>query len=67
MACERKATIAIEIKLPCHRTLCYDKDMNCKGLEENLGLLEERREEAEVRVASHKRKVERYFDKMVKH
>ena len=61
-----EAIIPIELKLPSARVVAFDEHQNSQGLKANLDLLEERREVAQVRMASYRQKVARYYNSWVK-
>nr|GEW84790.1 reverse transcriptase domain-containing protein [Tanacetum cinerariifolium] len=58
---ETEEVIPAEIGMPTLRTVEVDPVQNNKALEMNLGLLEERREEAAIREAKSKTKMEKYY------
>nr|GEZ13974.1 reverse transcriptase domain-containing protein [Tanacetum cinerariifolium] len=57
-----EAVILVEIGMPTLRTAEVDLVQNNKALEINLDLLEERREEATIREAKSKTKMENYYN-----
>ncbi|GJR58269.1 hypothetical protein Tco_1500431 [Tanacetum coccineum] len=59
------AVIPAEIDLPTLRTAEVDMVQNNKALEINLDLLEERREQAAIREAKSKAKMEKYYNSKV--
>ncbi|GKC79306.1 hypothetical protein Tco_1130080 [Tanacetum coccineum] len=59
---ETKAVIPAEIGMPTIRTRRVDLVQNNEALEINLDLLEERREEAAIREAKSKAKMEKYYN-----
>ncbi|GKB55248.1 reverse transcriptase domain-containing protein [Tanacetum coccineum] len=59
---ETKAVIPAEIGMPTLRTTEVDLVQNNEALEINLDLLEERREEAAIREAKSKAKMEKYYN-----
>ncbi|GJX84005.1 reverse transcriptase domain-containing protein [Tanacetum coccineum] len=61
-----KAVIPAEIGLPTLRTAEVDLVQNNEALEINLDLLEERREQAAIREAKSKAKMERYYNSKVR-
>ncbi|GJV38543.1 reverse transcriptase domain-containing protein [Tanacetum coccineum] len=61
-----KAVIPAEIGMPTIRTAEVDLVQNNKALEINLGLLEERREEAAICEAKSKAKIEKYYNAKVR-
>ncbi|GJW24393.1 hypothetical protein Tco_0038204, partial [Tanacetum coccineum] len=60
-----KAVILAEIGMPTLRTAKMDLVQNNKALEINLDLLEERREQAAIREAKSKAKMEKYYNSKV--
>ncbi|GJZ12577.1 reverse transcriptase domain-containing protein [Tanacetum coccineum] len=60
-----KAVIPAEIGMPTLRTAEVDLVQNDEALEINLDLLEERREQAAIREAKSKAKIERYYNSKV--
>nr|GEZ04816.1 reverse transcriptase domain-containing protein [Tanacetum cinerariifolium] len=62
----RKAVILAEIGMPTRRTSEVDLVGNNEALEINLDLLEERREEASIRKAKCKAKMEKYYNSKVR-
>nr|GEX56955.1 reverse transcriptase domain-containing protein [Tanacetum cinerariifolium] len=61
-----EAAIPTEIGMPMLRTTKVDLVGNNKALEINLDLLEERREEAVIREAKSKAKIEKYYNSKVR-
>ncbi|GJV73945.1 reverse transcriptase domain-containing protein [Tanacetum coccineum] len=61
-----EAVIPAEIGMPTLRTVEVDLMQNNKALEINLDLLEERREEAAIREAKSKAKMEKYYNSKVR-
>ncbi|GJU36214.1 reverse transcriptase domain-containing protein [Tanacetum coccineum] len=61
-----EAVIPAEISMPTLRTAEVDLVQNNKALEINLDLLEERREQAAIREAKSKAKMERYYNSKVR-
>ncbi|GJR43550.1 reverse transcriptase domain-containing protein [Tanacetum coccineum] len=61
-----KAIIPVEIGMPTLRTAEVDLVQSNKALEINLDLLEERREQAAIREAKSKAKMERYYNSKVR-
>ncbi|GJR85833.1 hypothetical protein Tco_0209844 [Tanacetum coccineum] len=59
---ETEAVIPAEISMPTLRTAKVDLVQNNEALEINLDLLEERREEAAIREAKSKAKMEKYYN-----
>nr|GEZ10900.1 reverse transcriptase domain-containing protein [Tanacetum cinerariifolium] len=60
------AVIPVEIGMPTLRIAEVDLVQNDEALEINLGLLEERREQAAVREAKSKAKMEKYYNSKVR-
>ncbi|GJT78815.1 reverse transcriptase domain-containing protein [Tanacetum coccineum] len=65
LTCGTKAVIPSEIRMPTLRTVEVDLVHNNEALEINLDLLEERREEAAIREAKSKAKIEKYYNAKV--
>ncbi|GJX82374.1 hypothetical protein Tco_0331855 [Tanacetum coccineum] len=63
---ETEAVIPTEIGMPTLRTAEVDLVQNDEALEINLDLLEERREQATIREAKSKAKMERYYNSKVR-
>ncbi|GJT50911.1 DNA-directed DNA polymerase [Tanacetum coccineum] len=61
-----EAVIAAEISMPTLRTAEVDPTQNNKALEINLDMLEERREQAAIREANSKAKMEKYYNSKVR-
>ncbi|GKC04161.1 hypothetical protein Tco_0995771 [Tanacetum coccineum] len=61
-----EAVIPAEIGMPTLRTTEVDLEQNNEALEFNLDLLEERREEAAIREAKSKSKIEKYYNSKVR-
>nr|GEX38284.1 reverse transcriptase domain-containing protein [Tanacetum cinerariifolium] len=61
-----EAVISVEIGMPTLRTMKVDMVQNDKALEINLDLLEERREQAAIREAKSKAKIEKYYNSRVR-
>ncbi|GJS00377.1 hypothetical protein Tco_0316885 [Tanacetum coccineum] len=61
-----EAVIPAEIGMPTIRTAKVDLVQNNEALEINLDLLEERREEAAIRKAKSKAKMEKYYNAKVR-
>nr|GEV47077.1 reverse transcriptase domain-containing protein [Tanacetum cinerariifolium] len=59
---ETEAVIPTEIGMPTMRTAKVDMVQNDKALEINLDLLEERKEQAAIREAKSKEKIEKYYN-----
>ncbi|GKF84801.1 hypothetical protein Tco_0249699, partial [Tanacetum coccineum] len=62
---ETEAVIPAEIGMPTLRTAELDLVQNNEALEINLDLLEEKREEAVIREAKSKAKMEKYYNSKV--
>ncbi|GJU03801.1 hypothetical protein Tco_1114139 [Tanacetum coccineum] len=62
---ETEAVIPVEIGMPTMRTAEVDMVQNDEALEINLDLLEERREQAAIREAKSKAKMEKYYNSKV--
>ena len=58
--------LPVEIKISTVRTQNYNQDSNHTQLEETLDLIEERREEAQLRNAAYQQRATRYFNKRVR-
>lgn len=61
-----EAVIPAEIGIPTHRTMMVRTETNEEEMRLNLDLLQERREEAAIREAKYKAKVERYYNRRVR-
>ncbi|GJW38900.1 hypothetical protein Tco_0064745 [Tanacetum coccineum] len=61
-----EAVIPAEIGMPILRTMEVDVVQNDEALEINLDLLEERREQAAIRDAKSKAKMEKYYNSKVR-
>ncbi|XP_071687863.1 uncharacterized protein [Rutidosis leptorrhynchoides] len=61
------AVIPAEICVPTQRVLAFDVEKNSSVLRENLNLLEERRIMAAIRQADAKQRMEKYYNKWVRH
>ena len=61
-----EAMLPVEIDPPSHRRTMYNQEENHQLLAESLDFLEERREEASLKVAAHQQKVARYFNSRVR-
>ncbi|GJR81873.1 reverse transcriptase domain-containing protein [Tanacetum coccineum] len=61
-----KAVIPAEIGMPTYRTINFNKAQNEEEMRLNLDLTQERREEAAIREAKYKKKVEQYYNKRVR-
>lgn len=58
--------IPIKVGMSSHRTRHFSEGRNLRALEENLDLLEVKRNDVETKEATNKRKTEEYFNKRVK-
>ena len=58
-----EAVIPAEIGMPTHRTMMVREGMNDEEIRLNLDLLQERREEAAIREAKYKMKIEKYYNR----
>lgn len=56
----------MEIGIASHRTANFGPKNNERGLRNNLDLLEEKRDEAALRVAAYKQKMAKYYNSRVK-
>ncbi|KAK3009335.1 hypothetical protein RJ639_014476 [Escallonia herrerae] len=61
-----EALIPVEIGLPSLRLLTYDLNMNDEALRCNLDLLDEQRDQAQLRLAAYQRRVARYHDRRIR-
>ena len=61
-----EAVIPTEIGLRSHRTANYNPESNEEAMRVELDLLEERREETQIRAAAYKHRIAQYFNKRVK-
>ncbi|KAK3025696.1 hypothetical protein RJ639_041701 [Escallonia herrerae] len=61
------ALIPVEIGLPSLRLINHDPIQNEEDLRANLDLLDERREQAAVRLAAYKHRVSKFYDQRVRH
>lgn len=57
-----EAVIPIKIRVASYRAVNFDISHNDKGLRGNLDLLEEKRDEAALRVAAYKQKMTKYYN-----
>jgi len=65
LAFKTKVVVPVEIRMTTHRTANFDSKKN-EGLRNNLGLLEEKRDEATLRVAIYTQKMAKYYNSWVK-
>ncbi|KAK2998279.1 hypothetical protein RJ639_022952 [Escallonia herrerae] len=61
-----EALIPVEIGLPSLRLLTYDPNMNDEALRCNLDLLDEQRDQAQLRLAAYQQCVARYHDRRIR-
>lgn len=61
-----EAVILVEIGMPSFRTEHYDPTKNEGELRLNLDLLEEKREQAQLRLATYQQRIARYYNRRVK-
>ena len=61
-----EAMIPVETKVPSHRRIHFNQDENEKLQLEALDLLDERREEARLRIAAHQQRIARHFNSKVR-
>ncbi|KAK3007588.1 hypothetical protein RJ639_013333 [Escallonia herrerae] len=61
-----EALIPVEIGLPSLRLLTYDPNMNDEALRCNLDLLDEQRDQAQLRLATYQQRVARYHDRRIR-
>ena len=66
MAYGFKAMIPVEATVPTHRRDTYDPTTNHSLLQESLDLVDELREDSQLRVAAYQQKVAKYFNAKVK-
>ncbi|KAK2997608.1 hypothetical protein RJ639_026556 [Escallonia herrerae] len=60
-----EALIPLEIGLPSVRLITYNPNTNDDSLRSNLDLLEEKRDQAAIRLAAYQHRVAKFFDKRV--
>ncbi|XP_060972619.1 uncharacterized protein LOC133038471 [Cannabis sativa] len=61
-----EAMVPVETQVPSHRNQCYEQHRNHLLLEEALDLLDERREDSQLRNAAHQQRVKKYYDSRVR-
>ncbi|KAK3011543.1 hypothetical protein RJ639_011583 [Escallonia herrerae] len=61
-----EALILVEIGLHSFLLLTYDMDGNNEALHSNLDLLDEQREQAQIRLAAYQQRVTRYHDRRIR-
>lgn len=66
MAFRTEAVVPVKIGMATHRTANFDLEAKEKGFKNNLDLLEEKRDEAVLRVAVYKQKMAKYYNSRVK-
>ena len=66
MAFGTEAVILVELKLPSARVVGFNEQHNPQDLKVNLNLLEEKREEACIRMAVYRWKVVQYYNSRVR-
>ncbi|XP_077242366.1 uncharacterized protein LOC143882853 [Tasmannia lanceolata] len=62
-----EAVIPVDVGAPSPRVTDFNEQLNGDGLNANLDLLEEAREESRIRVAAYKQKVSNYHDSKIRH
>jgi hypothetical protein len=62
-----EAVIPVEIRLTSWRTNHHDESSNDSQLRTNLDLLDEVRDQAEVKTRVYQQRIARYYDRRVKH
>jgi len=62
-----EAMISVELEIPTHRRIHFNQAENEKLQLEALDQLDERREEAELRIAAHQQRIVRHFNSKVRH
>ena len=58
-----EAMLSIEVEIPTIRREAYDQTSNQSHLKETLDLIEERRDEAQLKNVAYKKRATRYFNK----
>ena len=58
--------IPVELEVPSHRVAYYDPMTNKALLLESLDMIEEKRDEADLRASRHRHQVARYYDRKVR-
>ena len=61
-----EAVIPTEVEFPTHRVQVYDPQGNTEERRLDLDLIEERREDAEIRQASYQQRTARFYNQRVK-
>jgi len=62
-----KAMIPIELEVPTHRRIHFNQAQNEWLLLEALDQLDEKRQEAELRISAHQQRIARHFNSKVRH
>ena len=62
-----EVVVPTELELPTYRVANYNERGNKEALQEELDLIEEKRDQAYLRMAAYKQRVSQYFNKRVKH
>ena len=57
-----EAVIPVELEIPSHQTIYYDPMTNNEHLLESLDMVEEKRDEADLRALRHKQQIARYYN-----
>ena len=57
-----EAVIPVELEVPSHQVAYYDPMTNKALLLESLDMIEEKRDEADLRASRHRHQVARYYD-----
>ena len=61
-----EAVIPVELEVPSHRVAYYDPLTNKALLLESLDMIEEKRDDADLRASRHRHQVARYYDQKVR-
>ena len=61
-----ETVIPLELEVPSHRVTYYDPMTNRSLLLESLDMVEEKRDEADLRALRHRHQVARYYDRKVR-
>jgi len=67
LAYESGAMIPVELEVPTHRRIHFNQEQNEWLLLEELDRLDEKRQEAELRIAAHQQRIARHFNSKVRH
>lgn len=62
LALRTEAVVPVEIGISSHRTASFDPKRSEEGLRNNFNLLEEKRNEAVLRVVAYKQKMAKYYN-----